>query len=84
MHGIFDSEDEENDCMEDILVSSRLVVVAIERSMTAWHILFNEYKPLHGTVIEFLLKLNDLKKEIEALVPGVKTYKRPYFDKTIQ
>lgn len=80
MHGIFDNEDKENDYMGDILVSSRLVVVAIERSMAAWHILFNEYKPQHENVIEFLLKLNDLKKGIEALIPEVKTYKRPYFD----
>lgn len=80
MHGIFDNEDEEDDYMGDILVSSRLAVVAIERSMAAWQILFNEYKPLHETMIEFLLKLNDLKKGIEALIPEVKTYKRPYFE----
>ncbi len=65
---------------EDKLISARIAVIAVERSMTAWHFIFENFKTSSDAIIDILLLLNNIKTKLEKLIPQVIAYKRPYFD----
>jgi hypothetical protein len=65
---------------EDKLVSAKIAIIAVERSMTAWHFIFENYKSSSDIIIDILLLLNNIKTKLEKLIPQVISYKRPYFD----
>lgn len=75
-----DDDDEYEGYEEDKLVSARITVVIIERSMTAWHFILERNPNQSDMIIDLLLQLNKIKAGIEKLVPKVVGYKRPYFD----
>jgi len=81
LHSFYtDDEDEYEGYEEDKLVSARLAVVIIERSMAAWHFILEKNSNQSDMIIDLLLQLNKIKDGIEKLIPKVVDYKRPYFD----
>jgi|GEM_PF-1855350 hypothetical protein len=81
LHSYYSTDAQENEAYEeDKLVSARIAVVAVERSMSSWHYLFENCKYCSDNIIDILLQLNKIKLKIEKLIPGVANYRRPYFD----
>jgi hypothetical protein len=73
-------EHEFKDYEEDKLISAKIALLAVERSMASWHFIFEKLNHSIDSIIDILLLLNNLKRKIEKLIPTVINYKRPYFD----
>jgi hypothetical protein len=65
---------------EDINVSIKLAILAIENSMSAWYIIFENFPQLQDEVIDFMNNLNYLNRQLDEEFPGAREFKRPYFD----
>ena len=72
--------DEQIEMEEDKLVSAKIAVVAVERSMLAWHFILENFTKDTNKVADIILHLNKIKQGIEKTIPHVINYKRPYFD----
>ena len=72
--------DEQIEMEEDKLVSARIAIVAVERSMMAWHFILENFSNDIDKVADIILHLNKIKQGIEKTLPNVIGFKRPYFD----
>lgn len=72
--------DEDNLDYDDKVVSARIAIVAIDRSMASWYLIYDTYSTYEENAKKFLLMLYKIKEGIEMLIPEVVGYKRPYFD----
>ena len=65
---------------EDQLVSARIALSAVEKSMGAWHFILDNFDTNTDKVADIILHLNQIKLGVETTIPKVVGYKRPYFD----
>ena len=80
-YSYYSTEFEEEDSVEDDkLISAKIAVVAIERSMAAWHFILEHFDTQSDRVVDIILHLNKIKMGIEKTIPKVLNFKRPYFD----
>jgi hypothetical protein len=81
LHSYYMKDEHELDGYEeDKLISAKIALLAVERSMASWHYIFENLKHSIDAIIDLLLLLNNIKIKIEKLIPDVIDYKRPYFD----
>jgi hypothetical protein len=72
-------EDEFN-IYSDNLGSAKIAIIAIERSMDALSLFYNDFKEKEDDILKFLVELSSIKKQILQTFPGVMDFKRPGFD----
>ncbi|MBN1769115.1 MAG: hypothetical protein JXR50_06385 [Prolixibacteraceae bacterium] len=60
--------------------SAKIAVIAIERSLTAFTVLYKQLPRFEDELLGFMVHLEKLKKGILAIVPGAMEFKRPGFD----
>lgn len=73
-------EEEDDDEYDDKLVSARIAIVSIEKSIASWQLLHDTYSTYEEEAQAFITMLSKIKKGVEKLLPKVINYKRPYFD----
>jgi hypothetical protein len=62
------------------LGSAKIGFIAIERSMSALTVLYNEFPKLSDDILTILSRLERIKKTIEVYFPKLHEFKRPGFD----
>ena len=72
----FDSEFE----LEDKLGSTKIALIAIDRSIEALSFLYNEFSEKEDEILNFLFLLSQIKKGLETKYPNAQDFKRPGFD----
>jgi hypothetical protein len=63
------------------LGSAKITFIAVERSMSALTVLYNEFPKLSDDILTILSRLERLKKTIEVYFPKVHEFKRPGFER---
>jgi len=74
-----DKEDEFN-VYSDNLGSAKIAIIAIERSMNALSLFYHDFKEKEDDILNFLVELSSIKKQMLQTFPGVMDFKRPGFD----
>ncbi|MCK3685969.1 hypothetical protein [Maribellus sp. YY47] len=74
-----DPEDEYS-VYSDNLGSAKIAIIAIERSMDALSVFYDDFKEREDDILGFLAELSSLKKQLLKTFPGVMDFKRPGFD----
>ncbi|WP_340112004.1 hypothetical protein [Maribellus mangrovi] len=74
-----DPNDEFN-IYSDNLGSAKIAIIAIERSMDALSVFYNDFKEKEDDILKFLVELSTIKKQLLQTFPGVMEFKRPGFD----
>ncbi|WP_167611059.1 hypothetical protein [Maribellus sediminis] len=74
-----DPEDEYN-VYSDNLGSAKIAIIAIQRSMDALSVFYNDFKEKEDDILKFLVELSSIKKQLLQTFPGVMDFKRPGFD----
>jgi hypothetical protein len=64
---------------EDLLTSAKLVLLAITRSLASWEILHENFS-YPDEILDILIHLEKLRRQIEKVFPDAWLFKRPYFD----
>jgi len=59
---------------------AKLVLVSIDRSLTAWHTLLNHYPEKTDEVLDMLVLLDRIRKQMEETFPGARGFRRPGLD----
>ena len=72
--------DDEYNVYSDNLGSAKIAIIAIERSMDALSVFYTECKEKEDDILNFLLELSSIKKQLLQTFPGVMDFKRPGFD----
>lgn len=75
----YELEKNESFLEEDLLVSSKLVLLAVTRSLASWEIL-HENLSYPDEILDILIQLEKLRRQIEKAFPDAWLFKRPYFD----
>jgi len=60
--------------------TAKTVLIAIDRSLAAWTMVYREYPEYEDAVLAILLHLDRLRKSVEALFPGSRNFRRPGLD----
>lgn len=72
--------DDEYNVYSDNLGSAKIAIIAIERSMDALSVFYAEWKEKEDDILNFLVELSSIKKQLLQTFPGVMDFKRPGFD----
>lgn len=64
----------------DTLISSKLALIGLERSIFAWEVLLKLLHLEDDSISQILVNLRRIKIETEMRFPEAKDFKRPYFD----
>lgn len=80
IHELYEDEDNWDDEYDDKLVSARIAIVSIEKSIASWQLIHDTYPTYEEEARAFITMLNKIKKGAEKLLPKVVNYRRPYFD----
>jgi hypothetical protein len=73
---------EENGFPKDSDGSAKIALIAIDRSITCWSLLFKQLQEEEDAILEMLGVLDQLRKEVEITFPNARTFIRPGFDET--
>ena len=65
---------------EVITGSAKIAIIAIERSMDALSVFYDDFKEREDEILSFLVELSSIKKQLLQTFPGVMDFKRPGFD----
>jgi len=60
--------------------TAKTVLIAIDRSLGAWGLVYREYPRYEDDVLPLLLHLDRLRKSVEALFPEARAFRRPGLD----
>jgi len=60
--------------------TAKTVLIAIDRSLAAWGMVYREYPEYEDAALDMLLHLDRLRKSVEALFPGSRSFRRPGLD----
>ncbi len=72
-----------NETGSDKLGSAKIGLIAIERSIAAFMVLYAVFPELEDDILNFLITLNKIKKQTEMQLPGVWNFVRPGFDELL-
>jgi hypothetical protein len=72
--------DDEYNVYSDNLGSAKIAIIAIERSIDALSVFYRGFKEKEDALLEILVELASLKKQLLEIFPGVMDFKRPGFD----
>jgi predicted hydrocarbon binding protein len=68
---------------EDANGSAKVAIIGIERSIAAWGEMLNYFPQQEGPVLDILVKLKRLLKQLETAFPDARVFIRPGFDTTV-
>ncbi|MBU2446157.1 MAG: hypothetical protein KJ666_11405 [Bacteroidetes bacterium] len=81
IHGQTDGEEESlEDFPKDSDGSAKVALIGIDRSISAWSILYSEFPEHENEILNVLLRLDQLRKKIEKAFPSARAFVRPGFD----
>lgn len=81
IHGQADEVEELlEDFPKDSDGSAKIALIGIDRSISAWSILYSEFPEHENEILNVLLRLDQLRKRIEAAFPSARAFVRPGFD----
>ncbi len=72
--------DDEFNLYADNLGSAKIAIIAVQRSMDAFSVFYAAFKEMEDEILQFLLELSQIKKQLLKTFPGVMEFKRPGFD----
>lgn len=75
---VYEGDILEND--SDKLGSAKIALIAIERIIAAFMLLYSELPTLEDDILRFLVTLSELRKQIELLFPNAWAFVRPGFN----
>ena len=67
-------------CPEDANGSAKVAIIGIERSISAWGGLLNHFLLQEQAILDILVKLKALLRQVETAFPNARTFVRPGFD----
>jgi hypothetical protein len=67
-------------CPQDANSSAKVAIIGIERSIAAWGGLLNQFSQQEDTILNLLVKLKGLLRNVETSFPDARTFVRPGFD----
>jgi hypothetical protein len=74
---------EENGLQKDSDGSAKIALIAIERSIKAWHSLYKAMPAFEDDILSFLVSLSQLRKKTLETFPNAMGFVRPGFDDSI-
>jgi hypothetical protein len=75
-----DEANEDEFRLFDSLGSAKVALIAIDRSLAAWKILYEHFSERSDDILNFLVQLNGIRKSVESLLPTARAFQRPGFD----
>jgi hypothetical protein len=67
-------------CQEDADGSAKVAIIGIERSISAWGGLLNYFPEQEKAILDILIKLKALLRQVETVFPNARSFVRPGFD----
>jgi hypothetical protein len=64
----------------DAAGTAKVALIAIDRSLAAWSLLYEEYPELEDNTLSILLHLDRLLRSVEVVFPAARAFLRPGFD----
>ncbi len=64
----------------DACGTAKVALIAIDRSLAAWSLLYGEYPALEDNTLSILLHLDRLNRSVEVVFPAARSFLRPGFD----
>ncbi len=61
--------------------TAKVVLIAIDRSLAAWSLLYGEYPAEEDSTLSILLHLDRLRRSVEVVFPSARAFIRPGFDR---
>jgi hypothetical protein len=81
LHGLAESEETEPDDWDrDADGSAKVALIGIDRSLAAWRVLHERLQQGPEDIREIMLLLERLRRKVETVFPGARTFVRPGFD----
>lgn len=68
------------DGQTDFCGTAKVVLIAIDRSLAAWSVLYGEYPSQEDSTLSILLHLDRLRRSVEVVFPDARAFVRPGFD----
>ncbi|MGA2092401.1 MAG: hypothetical protein ABSH16_03200 [Sedimentisphaerales bacterium] len=79
--GMIRGELEDNEyAPEDANGTAKVAIIGIERSISAWGGILNEFADQEPQILKLLVSLKQLLKQVDAAFPDARTFVRPGFD----
>lgn len=80
VHSKLDEEELTEIAVKDSDGSAKVALIGIDRSIAAWGEMLNYFSAVENVIFEFILQLDNLRKEIELTFPDSRNFVRPGFD----
>ena len=64
----------------DACGTAKVVLIAIDRTLAAWSVLYGEYPAQEDSTLSILLHLDRLRRSVEVVFPAARAFIRPGFD----
>lgn len=64
----------------DVCGTAKIALIAIDRSLAAWSILYREFPSMEDRTLSILLHLDRLRRSVEVVFPSARAFIRPGFD----
>ncbi len=68
------------DLCDDASGTAKVALIAIDRSLAAWSLLYKEYPEQEDSTLSILLHLDRLRRSVEVVFPDARSFIRPGFD----
>ena len=75
-----DSATTQNEPESDAYGTAKVALIAIDRSLAAWSVLYVEYPAYEDKTLSILVHLDRLRRSIEVVFPAARAFIRPGFD----
>jgi hypothetical protein len=70
----------ENEMEADACGTAKVALIAIDRSLAAWSLLYGEYPAEEDSTLSILVHLDRLRRSVEVVFPAARAFIRPGFD----
>ncbi|MEI7825562.1 MAG: hypothetical protein WCI01_09685 [Chlorobiaceae bacterium] len=70
----------ESELGTDACGTAKVALIAMDRSLAAWSLLYGEYPALEDSTLSILLHLDRLRRSVEVVFPAARSFLRPGFD----
>jgi hypothetical protein len=70
----------DSEAVADACGTAKVALIAIDRSLAAWSLLYSEYPALEDNTLSILLHLDRLLRSVEVVFPAARAFLRPGFD----
>jgi hypothetical protein len=70
----------ESELESDACGTAKVALIAIDRSLAAWSLLYGEYQSEEDSTLSILVHLDRLRRSIEVVFPAARSFIRPGLD----